>query len=315
VRGSGADAPRGLILAPSGEQFEIVHGEQRATIVEVGGGVREFFVGARPVLDPYPLDELCDGAHGAPLIPWPNRIADGRYRFDGVDYQLALSEPERHNAIHGLMRWRPWTALEHAANRVVVGARLHPQSGYPFTLEVRIDYQLDEAGLTVTTIARNLGTSTCPYGAGQHPYLAAGGELIDRCELELPAATRLLTDRDRQLPRGREPVAGGEYDFRRSRRLEEMRLDDPFTDLERDSGGIATVVLKGADGRRTELWMDERYGFVELYSGDSLAPQRRRRGLGVEPMTCAPDAFRSGEGLVRLDPGASLVSRWGVRLS
>ena len=52
--------------------------------------------------------QLCDGAHGAPLIPWPNRLADGRYSFDGADHQLALTEPERHNAIHGLMRWRPW---------------------------------------------------------------------------------------------------------------------------------------------------------------------------------------------------------------
>jgi aldose 1-epimerase len=315
VSGSGADAPRGLAVAPSGEQFEIVHGAQRATIVEVGGGVREYVAGARAVLDPYPLEEPCDGAHGAPLIPWPNRVADGRYSFDGVDHQLGLSEPERHNAIHGLMRWRPWAALEHAADRVVMGARLDPLPGYPFTLDLRIDYRLDDAGLSVTTTARNLGTSPCPYGAGQHPYLSAGGGLIDDCELQLPAATRILTDPERQLPCGGEPVAGSDYDFRRPRRLDGMRVDDPFTDLERDSEGIATVVLKGADSRSTELWMDERHAFVELYSGDTLAPHRRRRALAVEPMTCAPDAFRSGEGLVRLDPGDSLVSRWGVRLA
>lgn len=71
-------------LPPSGEQFEISYGEQRATIVEVGAGVREYVVGERPVLDPYPLQAMCDGGHGAPLIPWPNRIADGRYRFDDV---------------------------------------------------------------------------------------------------------------------------------------------------------------------------------------------------------------------------------------
>ena len=78
---------------PSGEQFEIRFGEHRATVVEVGGGVREYLVGDRPVLDPYPRDAICDGAHGAPLIPWPNRLADGRYSFDGVEHQLALTEP------------------------------------------------------------------------------------------------------------------------------------------------------------------------------------------------------------------------------
>jgi aldose 1-epimerase len=309
-----ADAQRGVPVAPSGEQFEISHGEQRATIVEVGAGVREYLLGARPVLDPYPLHELCPGAHGAPLIPWPNRLADGSYRFDGVDHQLALSEPERHNAIHGLMRWRPWAALEHERSRVLMGARLHPLVGYPFTLDLRIAYELGDAGLTVTTTATNIGPSVCPYGAGQHPYVSAGGGLIDDCELQLPAASRILTDGERQLPCGREEVEGSPYDFRAPRRVEGSRLDDPFTDLERDGDGNATVVLTRSDGSRIELWMDEQYGFVELFSGDTLEPHRRRRALAVEPMTCAPDAFRSGEGLVRLDPGATLVSSWGVRL-
>jgi aldose 1-epimerase len=315
VSDADANLDRGVANAPSGEQFEIAHGEQRATIVEVGAGVREYFVGARPVLEPYPLHELCDGAHGAPLIPWPNRLADGIYRFDGADHELALSEPERHNAIHGLMRWRPWVAVEHRADSVAMGARLHPLPGYPFTLDLQIAYELSDTGLSVTTTARNVGASACPYGAGQHPYLSPGAGLIDECELQLPAATRILSDRERQLPSGREGVEGGDHDFRRPRRIGGLRLDDPFTDLERDGDGNATVVLRTPDGACVELWLDEHYAFVELYTGDTLAPHRRRRALAIEPMTCAPNAFRSGEGLVRLSPGASLSARWGVRLS
>jgi aldose 1-epimerase len=311
--GSGAES--GPTLAPSGEQFEIAHGEQRATIVEVGAGVREYLVGGRPVLDAYPLHELSDGAHGAPLIPWPNRLADGRYGFDGAQHQLSLSEPERRNAIHGLMRWRPWTAVEHRSTRVVMAARLHPLVGYPFTLDLQIAYELRDAGLVVTTTATNVGAHACPYGAGQHPYLSPGAGLIDGCDLLLPAATRVLVDAERRLPCGREAVCGGDYDFRHARPIAGVRLDDAFTDLERDPGGNATVVLIAADGARVELWMDERYSFVELYTGDTLAPHRRRGGLAVEPMTCAPNAFRSAEGLARLEPGASLTSRWGVRLA
>ena len=301
--------------APSGEQFEITHGEQRATIVEVGAGVREYTVAGRAVLDPYPLGAICDGAHGAPLIPWPNRLADGRYRFDAVDHQVALSEPERHNAIHGLMRWRPWTALEREPGRVLMGARLFAMAGYPFTLELRISYELSDAGLTVATTATNVGPSACPYGTGQHPYISPGEGLIDDCDLQAPAATRILTDEKRQLPCGRRLVEGTDYDFRRPRRLAGQRLDDPFTDLMRDGEGKATITLTRHDGSSVELWMDERYAFVELYSGDGLAPDRRRHGLGVEPMTCAPNAFQSGEGLVRLEPEASVTSCWGVRLA
>ena len=110
AEGRPESAPGGSMagFSPSGEQFEISHRGQRATIVEVGGGVREYAVDGRAVLDPYPPDAICDGAHGAPLIPWPNRLADGRYSFDGVDYQVALTEPTKRNAIHGFLRWRSW---------------------------------------------------------------------------------------------------------------------------------------------------------------------------------------------------------------
>lgn len=301
-------------LPPSGEQFEIVHGEQRATIVEVGGGIREYVVGERPVLDPYPVLAMCDGGHGAPLIPWPNRLGDGRYRFDGVDYQVALSEPGKHNAIHGFLRWRPWRAVAHESSRVIVGTRLHPLTGYPFTLEVRIEYALDQDGLSVRTSATNLGEHPCPYGAGQHPYLSPGEGLIDECTLEFAAGTRIVTDPERQLPAGREAVAGGEYDFSSPRVVGEQQIDAAFTDLQRGDGGSALCRLAASDGAAVELWADENYPFMELFTGDTLSPPRRRRGLAVEPMTCAPNAFQSGDGLIRLEPGQTHAGRWGVRL-
>ena len=300
---------------PSGEQFQITDGVQRATVVEVGGGVREYVVGERTVLDPYPLDAMCDGAHGAPLIPWPNRLADGAYRFDGADYGVALDEPDKHNAIHGFLRWRSWQAVEHAAGRVVMGIRLHPLMGYPFTLDVQVDYELGDEGLAVATTATNLSERACPYGAGQHPYLSPGSGRIDDCTVQLDAATRILTDNERQLPAGTASVEGTEYDFRSPRRLGDQKLDYPFTDLDRDSDGRAWARLTGPDGTRSELWVDEHHPIIELYTGDTLSPDRRRLGLGCEPMTCPPNAFASGEGLVRLEPGESLTTRWGARLA
>ena len=64
--------------APSGAQFELIRGEQRAVVVEVGGGLRCYSVGERDVLDGYAADRICGGARGQPLIPWPNRVAGGR---------------------------------------------------------------------------------------------------------------------------------------------------------------------------------------------------------------------------------------------
>ncbi len=304
-----------MTLPPSGEQFEIRSGKQRATIVEVGGGIREYEVGGRPVLDPYPVDAMCDGARGNVLVPWPNRLGDGRYRFDGVDHQVALTEPEKNNAIHGLLRWRSWRAAEQTPSRVVVATRLHPMMGYPFSLEVSVAYELDDAGLSVATTATNTGATRCPYGCGQHPYLSPGTGLIDACTVELDARTRILTDEKRQLPTGREPVAGTPFDFSRGKPLGNETVDFAFTDLARDDGRRAWVRLLAPDGRRAELWVDEHYPILELYTGHTLDPERRRHGLGAEPMTCPPNAFQSGDGLVCLEPGQSLTTTWGVQLT
>lgn len=303
-----------MSIPPSGRQHEISHGDHRATIVEVGGGIRRYDVGSRSALHPYDVSAMCDAAHGAPLIPWPNRLADGRYDFEGRQLQLALTEPAKRNAIHGLLRWRPWQAAEHSSDRVVMTNRLYPMTGYPFTLDVAIDYQLSSAGLRVQTTATNIGDGPCPYGCGQHPYLSPGEGLIDDCRLTVPATLRIDTD-ERQLPAKREPVEGTAYDFRQSSRLGDRQVDYAFTDLVGDADGLAWTRLEGTDGRTAALWADASYRFLEIFTADTLAADRRRRGLGVEPMTCAPNAFNSGEGLLVLEPGDSVVTAWGATLS
>jgi aldose 1-epimerase len=118
-----------MSIPPSGRQYEIRYGEQLAVVVEVGGGVREYRVADRAVLDPYPRAAMCDDAHGAVLVPWPNRLAQGRYRFDGVDYQVAITEPDKVNAIHGLLHWCSWEPVRQHSNQITMGIRLYPQPG------------------------------------------------------------------------------------------------------------------------------------------------------------------------------------------
>ncbi len=304
-----------MTYTPSGQQYDIASGCQEASIVEVGGGIRSYRVDDRDVLQPYAVSRMCDGAHGAPLIPWPNRLADGRYRFDGSDHQVALTEPDKHNAIHGFLRWRPWRAIEHADDRVVMGATLFPLKGYPFALDLQISYQLDDDGLSVSTTATNIGDRSAPYGCGQHPYLSPGDGLIDDCTLQLGAETRIVTDPERELPIGVESVAGTRYDLRAGRRIGELELDYAFTDLHRDADGRAWVHLTRPDGAAVHFWVDEGYPIIELFTGDTLVADRRRRGLGAEPMTCPPNAFQTGDRVIRLEPGRSASASWGVRLT
>jgi aldose 1-epimerase len=287
------------VHAPSGTQFEIAFGDLRACAVEVGGGLRTYAVGERDVLDGYVLDELSRSARGQVLAPWPNRLEDGAYSFDGRSLTVPLTEPETRTAIHGLVRWRNWVLADRADDRVALEHVLHPSPGYPFVLSLRIEYQLHEHGLTVTSTAENLGERPLPFGLGHHPYLR-GVPRVDDLVVGIPAATRFVTD-ERALPVGREPVELGE-----PRLLGDTVLDATFCDLARSSDGLARVRV-GDD----VVWFDEAYGYLQLFTGDPL-PDVARRSLAVEPMTCPPNAFRSGEGLIHLDPGERFVARWGI---
>lgn len=308
-----ADPEAAVRACPSGEQIELVYGTQRAVVVEVGGGLRSYSVNGCEVLDGYGADEMCSGARGQTFVPWPNRLRDGAYDFAGCEHQLALSEPARRNAIHGLVRWQSFHKREHTAAKVTMSHQLHPQPGYPFCLRVVIGYALDENGLTVRTTATNNGAGPCPYGTGAHPYLTVGTTCVDDTMLRCPAGSWLPSD-ERAIPLGERSVAGTEYDFRSQRRLGGIELDTGFGDLARDAAGVASVTLSSSDaGRRAVLWMGPAYRYLMLFTGDTLPQrERRRRSLGVEPMTCAPNAFQSGDGLDVLDRGESHVAQWGI---
>jgi aldose 1-epimerase len=203
-------------MTPSGQQFELAYRDQRAVVVEVGGGIRAYAARGREILDGYPADEPSSSGRGQVLIPWPNRLEDGSYEFDGQRHQLDGNEPENGNAIHGLVCWEPWTAREREPDRVVMEHVVAARPGYPFTLQLTIEYSLAPDGLTVRTTAVNCGDTVCPYGAGAHPYLTVGTETVDSLILHVPARTVLRPD-DRGLPLPAEPVQGTKYDFRRPR--------------------------------------------------------------------------------------------------
>ena len=299
------------MTSPSGKQVEIVHGDQRVVVVEVGGGLRTYTVGGRAVLDGYGADEMCRSGRGQVLIPWPNRLEDGSYEFGGKTHQAPIDDPAENDAIHGLVRWAAWRVGDRRPESVVMEHLIHPRPGYPFWLALRIDYALSEAGLSVTTTATNVGPEPCPYGAGAHPYLTLGTERIDTLVLRAPGGTVLSSD-ERGLPTGRASVEGTEYDFRTPRTIGSTLLDSCFTDLERGTDGRAHVELEDpSSGNALALWADNRYGYLMLFTGDPL-PDVSRRSLAVEPMTCPPNAFRSGEALVALEPGTSFTSSWGI---
>jgi aldose 1-epimerase len=304
------------MLAPTGDQLEIRGGGYRAVVTECGAALRLLEHDGRSLVDGFAEDAMPSGGRGQLLVPWPNRVRDGAYSFAGRDLQLPLTDVARGHASHGLVRWVAWSVEERVPHAVSLRYRLMAQSGYPWTLDLQVRYELSEGGLVVTQAARNRSGASAPYAQGAHPYLRVGTGPVDALRLTLPAADRVLTD-DRLIPVGREPVAGTAYDFRAGRRIGPTCFDHAFTDLTRDREGRATVELTDpGSGQGVSLWVDGCHGWLQVYSADDVAGSARR-SLAVEPMTAPADAFRSGEGLVVLaaagEPGDGFSAAWGIR--
>jgi aldose 1-epimerase len=294
---------------PTGEQYEIISGTRRAVVTEVGATLRTFSVGGRDVVRGFGVEDQISGGRGQNLIPWPNRIRDGRYIFNGATQQLALTEPARHNASHGLARYVPWVLIDRQADAVTNRVRIYPQQGWPGVLEATIMHRVSEDGLTVTVDATNIGAAEVPFGYGAHPYLTVGESSVDDLAITVPAESYLEVD-DRLLPIKISPVEGTPYDLRSGPVLGSVNLDTALTDLARDADGRWRVKIELGD-RYAEVWGDETMHWIQVFSGGPS----RNSSIAVEPMTCGPDAFNAGpthDGMRVLPPGSSFRGEWGI---
>ncbi|MCU1606843.1 MAG: putative Aldose 1-epimerase [Modestobacter sp.] len=283
-------------------------GDARLAVDLRGGGLRRLVVGGWDVLDGYPAGTVPAGRRGGVLLPWPNRLRGGRWRWGDRDLQVDVVSPASPNAIHGLVSAQPWSLLASSQDGMTVGTVVEPRSGYPFRLAAAIDYVLHPDELAVTVRVRNAGDAAAPFGVGMHPYLHVGapeeGDLAD-AELTVPARTAL--DVEGGLPVGtRRPFAGAVG------RIGDRALDDPVTDLVRDDDGWARVRLSGPAGA-LELAVDGAWPWLQVYSGDTLPNGQRRRSLAVEPMTCPPNALADGVDLLVLPPGGTWSGTWTLR--
>ncbi|MFI5934941.1 aldose 1-epimerase family protein [Actinoplanes sp. NPDC051494] len=302
-----------VVAAKSGTQWTIEADGHRATVAEVGGVLRGYSVGEREVLDGFGPDVITPASAGTLLAPWPNRIRDGAYSFGGTDYQLPLTEPARHNAIHGLVNWSRWKLADQAKDSVTLEYDLPAQVGYPFPLTLRTRWSISADGLRSDQEVTNTGDTDAPWGFSVHPYLQLPGVAVDDILLRVPGRSKILADA-RLLPIGAVKVTGTEFDYTEPRRIGTAVLDTTWGDLvaEEDGGSSVTIAAPG-DGGSVTVWGDESFKWWQVFTGDTLHGERFRRSVAIEPMTCPPDAFRSGRDLIVLAPGTTWRASWGVR--
>lgn len=307
-------------IPASGTQHALRAGDYEAVIASVGATLRSLTHQGRDLVVPFESDEVRPSYRGATLAPWPNRVVDGLYTFGGVERQLALTEPARDHALHGLASWLDFEAVDKGPDHVTLSAVVEPQTAYPWRIVITTTFALGPDGLTQSVTARNESAEPAPWGTGPHPYLVAGEGLVDAWTLELPAAQVLAVTPDRLIPTDLVAVDADEperFDFRTERVIGAVEIDHAYSGLERDAAGIATVRVTAADGKGVAMSWDASCPWVQIHTADKPDPALSRLGLAVEPMTCAPDAFNADSydydaGLIVLEPGASSEASWRI---
>lgn len=311
--------------APTGTQHHLrlqtASGVTTAIVTEVAAGLRAYAVNGINLVETFAEESTPPMAAGIVLAPWPNRIRDGVWTQNGVTRQLAITEPARHNASHGLLRFMPYSLVGRTDSSVTLAATIFPQSGYPFHLDTTVSYALTETGLEVTHGVQNVGQDAAPYAVGAHPYLQIGGLPSRELVLTVNAATRILVD-ERQNPVGQDAVHGTEFDLRAGRRVDELDLDLGYRDVSMVDGR-SEHSLTAPDGRSVILWGDESVKYVQVFTPRTFpTPAHEQAGspadlthqaVAIEPMTAPANAFNTGDGLHWVAPGERWAVRWGIR--
>ncbi|PCE13443.1 galactose mutarotase [Microbacterium sp. SZ1] len=293
--------------SPTGTQVHLQLGEVSAQIAQVGASLRSLRIGSVDLIAPYPEGAPTPSCSGVVLVPWPNRVRDGRWNDDGTARQLAITEPKFGNASHGLLRFTAYEITE-GASAATLRAWVVPQTGYPYLLETSVTYTLRADCIDVEHVITNHSAAAAPVAVGSHPFLTIGDVAEEDLVLRVSAATAIETD-DRMLPVGARAIDPAVRD---GVRLGDVSLDTGFIDLDRDADGLARHSLTAPDGRRLTLWQGDGYEVVQVFTTDKYPG--RPLAVAMEPMTAPADAFNSGTGLRRLAPGETWTLRWGITL-
>jgi aldose 1-epimerase len=303
-------------LPALGEQYELILESSgravKAVITEVAAAIRHLSVDGVELTASYHDDVPPPFGCGIVLMPWPNRVRDGRWTHDGQTLQLDITEPGLGNALHGLLRNAPYALVERSECSIRLRAQVFPQAGYPFRLDTEVRYTLAPDGLRVTHTVRNVGSACAPVAIGAHPFLAIGDVPAD--ELTLTVLADRHIDVDRQLiPIGVTWVEGTDWDLRDGRSVATLDLDDAWSGLTMTEGG-STHWLSAPDGRAVSLWADEQFGYVHVFVTREFPTEGGLvTAVAIEPMTAPANAFNSGEGLRWIQPGDCWSASWAIR--
>lgn len=294
-----------LTNTATGEYLEVLSG--------FGAGINDLVVkngkgDLVSIIDGYRSEEEVMRTHhsafkGSKLSPFPNRLTAGQYSFEGEDYQMIVNEIDRNNNLHALLHCRPFEVVDTVdgsdnCQLVLRYQYLGTDQGYPFAYAMTVTISFGKEGTRFDTSIENIGQGGMPIGDGWHPYFQFDNG-VEQLTLEMGAAKRIFS------------LAGNAvsdtHGFESGQELADMALDDCFqvTDI---NVPFVVSMTDPSNEMKVQLFQEKEYGYCQIYSPDS------RKTLAVEPVTCPPNAFNTGESLVVLKPNEKWELGFGIKV-
>lgn len=296
----------------TGNQYSISFGDYSAVVTELGANLRTLQWKGKDLIASFDPNETVPCCNGYVLVPYPNRVEDGQYTFEGTTYQLPIDEVERNTSLHGFGYRYFWKLESLTESSVELSWRAPAIPSYPFDITVFVHYELSDDGLSQSVTVFNNDEKPAPWAFGIHPWLSNGkhntGDAIEEdnaaCHLELHASKH-VTVNDRLIPNGTEDVTGTKYDLTTNPSMEGKGFDDAWTGVEYIGDGSTTAVFTRPDGIQVRLSGDNTVNAWQVCTGTGFPEEIRPAGVAVEPMTAYANAFRTGKNLERVEPGES----------
>ncbi|MBM4068239.1 MAG: aldose 1-epimerase [Planctomycetes bacterium] len=267
--------------------FNCYHWSIRGGEVDLLYADPQFLAGSSPTRTGIPI-----------LFPFPNRIRDGKYVWDGKTYELPINDPAKKNAIHGFACRRPWHVVDQgvAANAAWVTGEFHGlrdaadcRDLWPADYRLRITYRLMPGRLRCEIALHNPDLGPLPFGIGFHHYFSVGDP--QECTVEVPAEEfwELLEC----LPTGKRWSVTGVRDLRSRQPFDKLQLDDVLTGLpgKADAEGLCLRgIVRRRDGVNSHGVKVEMHASPVFRETVVFTPPHRQ-AFCIEPYTCVTDAI------------------------
>ena len=291
--------------------YQINSNGYSAEIRSYGAGLNFLTHFGRNLIDPFQQNSTPERFRGDLLAPWPNRIGDGVYHVAGVEYRATINETSRESALHGLVNLLGWNFSSQSHSSVTLSAVLPASQAYPTVLALNVTYTLGEDGLIITMSVKNIGDKKAPYGASIHPYLIAKEfEKNDDWHLLIHCNEVLEVDQERLLPIAVRKVEALNYDFRSNPLINNRFIDHAFVV---DRTKPREILLRTGSGQGVRMTFGSECKWIQIHTVDRNGSSGSRESLAVEPMTCPPDAFRTGVDLIWLSPNDETSTTWQIQ--